>query len=218
MHLTTYGHFYFRFNCLLRSTEEFQIILVCFINQLWNTLLQLHKNKDLKIIRQRASSLLSHPRMLKVLMRHGCDRTFGEADPVHTGHMTSGFLLSYKEENGIIKCRNFSELSASIKLLLGKQTALFTNCDIIRSYLYSENNLHSNYVFVDSPARNGHCVIQADPQTRNEATSSFLIMKYTFLGEDNFLNIIIFIATLKASLFSKAKHLSREPKKKKESY
>lgn len=100
--------------------------------------------------------------------------------------MTSDFLLSYKEEKGIIKCRDFPELSASTKLLLGKQTVLFTNCDIIRSYLYSENNLHSNYVFVDSPARNGHGVIQANLQTRNEATSSFLIMKYTFLGEDNF--------------------------------
>lgn len=186
MHLTTYGHFYFQFNCLLRSTEEFQIIPVCFISQLWNTLLQLHKNKDLKIICLRASSLLSYPRMLKVRMCHGCNRTFEKADLIHTGHMTPSFLLSYKEEKGIIKCRSFSELSASTKLFLGKQTMLFTNCDIIRSYLYSENNLHSNYVFVDSPARNGHCVIQADPQTRNEATSSFLIMKYTFLGKDNF--------------------------------
>lgn len=163
-----------------------------------------------------ASSFLPHPRMLKVVTCHGCNRTFGKADPIHTGHMTSGFLLSYKEENGIIKCRNFSELSASTKLLLGKQTALFTNCDIIRSYLYSENNLHSNYVFVERPARNGRCVIQADPQTRNEAVSSFLIMKYTFLGEDNFFIIIIFITALKAPLFSKAKHISRESKK--ESY
>lgn len=186
MHLTTYSRFYFQFNCLLRSTEEFQIILVCFISQLWNTLLQLHKNKDLKIIHLCACSLLSHPRMLKVLMYHGCKKTFGKADPIHTGHITVGFLLNHKEEKGIIKCRNFSELSASTKLLLGKQTVLFTNCDIIKSYLYSENNLHSNYVFVDSPARNGHCVIKADPQTRNEARSSFLIMKYTFLGENNF--------------------------------
>lgn len=30
------------------------------------------------------------------------------------------------------------------------------------------------------------CVIQADPQTRNEAKAGFLIMKYTFLGEDHF--------------------------------
>lgn len=156
MHLTAYGHFYFQFNCLLRCTKEFQIILVCFISQLWNTLSQLHKNKDLKIISMCASSLLSHPRMLKALTCHGCNRAFGKADPIHTGHMACDFLLSYKEENSIIKCKNFSELSASTKLLLGKQTALFTNCDIIRSYLYSENNLHSNYIFVDSPARNGH--------------------------------------------------------------
>lgn len=210
MHLTTYSHFYFHFNCLLSSTEEFKIILVCFISQLWNTLLQLHKNKDLKIICLCANSLLSHPRMLTVLVCHGCKKTFGKVDPVHTRLITSGFLWNYKEEKGIIKCRNFSELSASTKLLLGKQTALFTNCDIIKSYLYSENNLHSNYVFVDSRARNGHCVIQADPQTRNEATSSFLIMKYTFLGEDNFLNIIILITALKVAMFSKAKCISRE--------
>jgi len=154
-HLTTYGHFYSKFNCLLRSTKEFQIILVCFISQLWNTLLQLHKNKDLKIISMCAGSLLSHPRMLKALTCHGCNRAFGKADQIHTGHMACDFLLSSKGENSIIKCKNFSELSASTKLL-GKQTALFTNCDIIRSYLYSKNNLHSNYVFVGSPARNGH--------------------------------------------------------------
>lgn len=162
-----------------------------------------------------ASSFLPHPRMLKVVTCHGCNRTFGKADPIHTGHMTSGFLLSYKEENGIIKCRNFSELSASTKLLLGKQTALFTNCDIIRSYLYSENNLHFNYVFVERPARNGRCVIQADPQTRNEAVSSFLIMKYTFLGEENFFYYYYFYYSIEStSVFKSKAHFKRIKKRK----
>lgn len=159
--------------------------------------------------------MLSHPGMLKVLMCHGCNRTFGKADPIHTGHTTSGFLSSHKEETGIIKCRNFPGLSASTKLLLGKQTALFTNCDIIRSYLYSENNLHPNYVFVESPARNGHCVIQADLQTRNEATSTLLIMKYTFLDEDNLFIIIIFYDNAESIYVFKSKaHFKRIKKKK----
>lgn len=60
------------------------------------------------------------------------------------------------------------------------------------------------------------CVIQADPQTRNEAKTGFLIMKYTFLGEDHIFFFLFFITVLKTSLFSIAKHISRESEK--ESY
>lgn len=133
MHLTTNDHFYFQFNCLLRSTKEFQIILVCFISQLWNTLLQLHKNKDLKIISMCASSLLPHPRMLKALKCHGCNRAFGKADQIHTGHMACDFLLSYKEENSIIKWKTFQ------------------SCQLAQSCFW-ENKLHYLQIVISSGA------------------------------------------------------------------
>lgn len=67
------------------------------------------------------------------------------------------------------------KVKASPKLFLVKQAALFTKCDIIRSYLYRENNLHFNYVLIKSLARNGHLCQPVWPSvlpTTNEAKES----------------------------------------------
>lgn len=40
------------------------------------------------------------------------------------------------------------------------------------------------------------CAIQADPHTGNEAKAGFLIMKYTFLGEDHSFFYLFFYGSI----------------------
>lgn len=59
------------------------------------------------------------------------------------------------------------------------------------------------------------CVIQADPQTRNETKAGFLIMKYTFLGEDHGVFYYFFYYGIEnISVFSTQAHFKRIKKRK----
>jgi len=58
------------------------------------------------------------------------------------------------------------------------------------------------------------CVIQADPQTRNEAKAGFLIMKYSFLVDDHSFFIIFYYDIVNISVFSSQAHFKRIKKRK----
>jgi len=58
------------------------------------------------------------------------------------------------------------------------------------------------------------CVIHPDPQTRNEAKAGFLIMEYTFIGDEHFYYYYYYYSIESISGFNSQAHFKRIQKEK----